>query len=385
MRKPISPAPDLTSADVLEYSTALLQEHLYFVAHSGAHWQTCDIWRVLLAAASQASTIEAVCGDWEQGPDANTVRQVLRECLTNDRLDVIEQALNQALVARLPRWLRRQRLEVAFDLHDEPYYGRAEAEAEFICRGEAQKGTTRFYRGATAYVLARGVRFTLALHFVRKAERVAEVAKTLYSRVVAAGLRLRRSYFDRGFLSVELLQYLQAQGASAIVAVSLGIGRRGIKALCRGRRSYRTVHTFHNPQQGQATVPLAVVRTRERRRQGKRRAMWMVFVTLRCRAEPRVVRTMYRRRFGIESGYRLAEAMRIRTTSRCSAWRFLFLGLAVLLLTCWNLLQWRHLLQRWRGQRILREGPFRLHRFLRYLGHAIDQCFILSSALVTGT
>jgi len=385
MRKPIPPASALTSADVLEYSTALLQEYLNFVAHSGARWQTCDIWRVLLAAASQASTIEAVCGDWRQGPDANTVRQVLRECLANDRLDVMEEALNQALVARLPRWLRRQSLEVAFDLHDEAYYGRAEAEAEFVCRGEAQKGTTRFYRGATAYVLGRGVRFTLALRFVRKGERVAEVAKALYQRVAASGLRLRRCYFDRGFLSVELLQCLQAQRVSAIMAVSLGIGRRGIKALCQGRRSYRTVHTFHNPQQGQVTIPLAVVRTRERRRQGKRRAMWMVFATLRCRAEPRVVREMYRRRFGIESGYRLIERMRIRTTSPCSAWHFLFMGLAVLLLTCWNLLQWRHLQQKRRGRRILREGPFRLHRFLRYLEHAIDQCFILSSTLVTDT
>jgi Transposase DDE domain len=385
MRKPIPPVPALTSADVLEYSTALLQEHLYFVAHSGARWQTCDVWRVLLAAASQASTIEAVCGDWQQGPDANTVRQVLRECLANDRLELMEQALNQALVARLPRWLRRQCLEVAFDLHDEPYYGRAEAEAEFVCRGEAQKGTTHFYRCATAYVLARGVRFTLALRFVRKGERVAEVAKALYQRVAASGLRLRRCYFDRGFLSVELLQYLQAQQVSAIVAVSLGIGRRGIKALCKGRRSYRTVHTFHNPQQGQVTVPLAVVRTRERRRQGKRRAMWMVFVTLRCRAEPRVVRAMYRRRFGIESGYRLIEQMRIRTTSPCSAWRFLFMGLAVLLLTCWNLLQWRHLHRKRRGRLILLEGSFRLHRFLRYLEHAIDQCFVLNSTLVTDT
>ena len=100
-------------------------------------------------------------------------------------------------------------------------------------RREAQRGTTHFYRGATAYVLARGVRFTLALRFVRKGERVSEVAKALYQRVAASGLRLRRYYFDRGFLSVELLQYLQAQGVSAIIAVSLGIGPAGSKP-CAG-------------------------------------------------------------------------------------------------------------------------------------------------------
>jgi hypothetical protein len=41
---------------------------------------------------------------------------------------------------------------VAVDFHDEPYYGRCDPTdpANWGCRGEAQAGTTYFYRCATA-------------------------------------------------------------------------------------------------------------------------------------------------------------------------------------------------------------------------------------------
>ena len=380
MPKPTVPVPALTSTEVLEYSTTLLQEQVSLLEHQGTRWHTPDLWRVLLAAAVQRSTIEASCSDWAAGPDANTVRHVLRTGVTNAELAQLEGAFNQALVARLPRWLWHRTLEVALDLHDEPFYGRSEAEAAFICRGEAQKGTTRFYRCATAYVLAAGMRFTLALVFLRKTDRVAAVAQRLHQQVMAAGLRVARWYLDRGFLSVELLQYLQAQRVSAILAVSQGVGRRGIKALCHGPRSYRIQHTFHHPVQGAVTVSLSVVRTYERRH-GKRRVRWMVFALLRCRAEPRAVRQMYRRRFGIESGYRLLEQLRARTTSPCSAWHFLFMGLAAVLLTCWNALQWAYLSAQHRGALILGEGPFRLHRFIRFVQQAIDHGYTLNAVL----
>ncbi len=381
MRRLIPPSPvRLTSEDVLEYSTSLVHEYLTFLAHSGTHWQTCDVWRVLLSAATQGATIEAVCSDWNTGPDANTIRQVLRECLTNDQFEALETAINTALTARLPHWLARLPLDLALDLHEEPYYGRAAAEAEFICRGEAQKGTTRFYRCATAYVLARGWRLTLAVRFLRKADHLPEVVRALRHQVQRLALRIRRLYLDKGFCSVEILQDLQAERVSAILAVTL-TANGGVRTLCRGRKSYRTGHTFRNPQHGAATVPVCVVRSHQRSRRGNGRAPWLIFVALRCRAEPSVIRDLYRRRFGIESGYRLMEQLRIHTTSTCSAWRFLFMGLALILVSVWNLLQWAYTSQRVRGQRRLQEGSLRLHRFVRFVVQAVDRRYGLRVAL----
>lgn len=386
MRRLIPPSPvRLTSEAVLEYTTPLLQEYLTFLAHAGHQWQTSDVWHILLAAAAQGSTIEAACSDGQDGPDANTIRQVLREGVTNDRFDVIEAAINTALAARLPRWLQRRPLDLAFDLHDEPYYGHAEEEADFICRGEAQQGTTRFYRCATAYVLARGVRFTLAVQFLLKTDRLPEVVATLRTRVASLGVRVRRLFFDKAFCTVELLRYLSEERLPAILAVPLRGKRRGVRLLCHGRKSYRTLSPFQSSQSGAITVPVCVVRTYARRRQGHRRAVWLVYVVLRCQADPATVRQLYRRRFGIEASYRLMEQVRIRTTSRRSAWRFLFMGLAILLITVWNLLQWLYTATTMRGRRELREGLFRLHRFIRFLLHAIDGCYNLLTAIEAET
>jgi putative transposase len=48
------------------------------------------------------------------------------------------------------------------------------------------------------------------------------------------------------------------------------------------------------------------------------------------------VRRRYRRRFGIETGYRLIEQVRARTTSPNPALRFLLMGVALLIVNMWR-------------------------------------------------
>jgi putative transposase len=51
----------------------------------------------------------------------------------------------------------------------------------------------------------------------------------------------------------------------------------------------------------------------------------------------------YRRRFGIESSYRLMDTLRARTTTHCVALRLFFVALAFLLLNLWCFVKWTHL------------------------------------------
>lgn len=386
MRKPTpSRTVTLTSRATLEYTISLLQNYLTMLSHSGSQWQTSDVWQVLLDAAAQGSTIEASCANWDDGPDANTIRQILRLCLANDRIDAIETAVNQALAACLPARLRRARLEIAFDLHDEPYYGHAASESEFIARGAARDGTTHFYRCATAYVLSRGVRITLAIHFVRQASRLPVIVECLRLELADMHIKIRRLFMDKAFCTVEILSYLADESLPAILAAPIRGTTYGTRTLCHGRRSYRTSHTFRGRAQRAVTVPICVVRTYKRRRQGGRKAVWLLYVTLHCRPDLVTVRREYRRRFGIEASYRMLEQVRIRTTSTCSAWRFLFMGLAVLLLLAWNLLQWQYTVITTKGRKQLREGAFRLKRFLYFLCHAVDACYRPLTAIQAST
>jgi putative transposase len=93
------------------------------------------------------------------------------------------------LASQLPAWLGDHPKEIALDVHDEPYYGQDDLEDPdcWVCRGEARQGTTRFYRCATAYVLHKDVRFTLAVEFVHPDDDLVKIHRRLIRRVKALG------------------------------------------------------------------------------------------------------------------------------------------------------------------------------------------------------
>jgi len=159
----------------------VLRQHVPLTA-DGYRCQTDDLWRLLVGAAARSTTLEAVCADLVDAPDANTVRGYLTTQLRARDIPTQEQRWNDALATLLPAWLLTRPQEVAVDFHDEPYYGRCDpADPDnWVCRGEAQAGTTYFYRCATAYVMQRDVRLTLALVFVKPGDdKVALLARLL--------------------------------------------------------------------------------------------------------------------------------------------------------------------------------------------------------------
>lgn len=379
MPKPITPQTEkLTDRKTLDFTIAALEQY-FDLSAEGYICQTRDLYRVLVAAAARQTYIETVCNDMPDAPDSNTVRGYLKKQLTPDQIGVLQRHCNRALAKQLPEWLCDHPKEVAIDLHDAPYYGKDDLEAKdsWVCRGEARQGTTRFYRCATAYIMHKDVRFTLAVIFVHPDDDTAKIVKQLIRRVKALKIKVKCYYGDKGFCSIPVLRVLLAEpNLSAIVAVPIRGKKGGTRALCHGRGSYRTNYTFRNPEFGELTVPLAVVRTFRTRRDGTLQAVWLIYVVLNAKDVPlRKIRKLYRRRFGIESSYRLLEQVRGHTTARNPALRFLWMGIALLIGNIWIALHWKYLLQRYRGRfRILRKH-FILDRMAQFLSRAVEKIY----------
>lgn len=368
----------LTDRGTLDFTIGVLEQYFNLSA-DGYFCQTRDLWQILVETAVRGKYIETVCNDLADAPHGNTVRGYLNEQLTPDHIRAVQRECNRALASQLPAWLRDHPKEVAIDLHDQPYYGKDDLNDKdcWVCRGEARAGTTRFYRCATAYIMHKDVRFTLAVIFVHPEDDLAKIVKQLIRRVKALKIKVKRYYFDKGFCSIAVLRVLLAEpNLSAIVAVPIRGKKRGTRALCRGRGSYRTNYTFRNQELGELTVPLAVVRTFRTRRDGTLKAEWLIYVILNAKEVPlQEIRKLYRRRFGIESSYRLLEQVRGRTTAHNPALRFLWMGLALLIGNIWIALHWKYLLQRHRGRyRILRKH-FILDRMAQFLIRAIENIY----------
>ena len=368
--------PKLTDDQVLEHASQDLDTHLPVVAE-GYKCTTEVLLHILLVAAARRCTIESACAELESGPSGETVRQYLNAQLTPERLPELEASLNDALASQVPERLHRKAQDIAMDLHDRPYYGRTPQEEGLWVRGRAKAGTTRFYRVATAYVMRDGLRVTLALRFYLPTDDIVGVVQALAERIEVLGISVNRLLLDKGFDGIDVQNYLRQSGIPSLIACSIRGKTGGTRALCKGRKSYSTTHTFRNQtEKKESTANIAVCRvftTSKRTGRMERRAEWLVFILITLDLTPKQARRLYRHRFGVETSYRCAGQVRAWTTSTNPALRFVLIGLSFFLQNVWLLLRWLYTQIPRRGRRRLDTKRFTLARFARFIVSAVER------------
>jgi putative transposase len=367
--------PKLTANQVLEHARQGLQAHLPLQAE-GYKCTKDDLLNILLTAAARQCTIESACAELDSGPGAETIRQYLNEQLTPEQLPNLERDLNETLVAQVPKRLWRQTQDIAIDLHDRPYYGKTPQEEGLWVRSRAKAGTTRFYRVATAYVIRRGLRVTLAIHFFLPGDSIVGTLRALLERVEKIGIDIKYLFLDKGFAGIDCQTYLNESGIPTLIACTIRGRTGGTRALCQGNKSYRTTHTFRNTaEKKQFMAEVAVCRvfsTAKRTGRMKRRAGWLLFILINLDLTPRKARRSYRRRFGVETSYRCAGQVRAWTTSKNPALRFVLIGVSFFLLNVWLHLRWLYTQVPRRGCRQLDTRRFSLTRFARFIVRAME-------------
>ena len=363
----------LNAEDVRELTERLLREQLSLEVE-GYKITTSMVLNVLLKAAVEKRSIEAMCADLTDVVDSNPMREAINRVLTVEDLRQHETEFNAGLAECIPSAMPRRGLEMAIDFHDEPFYGKSEAMQAYTCRGEAQDGTTYFWRIASLYGIGRGVRITLALTYVLPKESALSILQRLLKRGAALGVRAKVLYLDKGFCSGEIIGYLQKIHQPTVIACPIRgkKGKGGTRALCHGRKHYRTRYTFTDG----TTADLAIVPTLKRdKKTRKQKRTWLVYVLIHLDWSAKQAQQRYRRRFGIESSYRQLGQVRAHTNSRNVALRFFYLALALVLLNVWIYL-------RCVCTRIIAKGPFRLDlnqfrlaRFIAFLRRAIEAVY----------
>ena len=332
----------------------------------------------MLKASAESSSIEAASNDLKGGADSNTIREYLNAVLDIKELRQQENEMNAALAECIPDSLPRTQLEVAIDFHDEPFYGKQAQLRAVTCSGQAKKGTTHFIRIASAYVIWRQVRLTLALRYVLPDETALDILKILLNRLQELGLHdFRVLYLDKGFAATKIIDHLKEHKQPAIIACPIRGKDGGTRALCQGRQSYRTDYTFTDGTQATLVLKATLVPDKS----GKRRRKWLAFIVIELDWTPEKVHHEYRRRFGIECSYRLLRRVRAMTTSRNPAVRFFLLAVGMILVNAWVFLRWEFARLLAPGLRRVDEARLRFHRFTRLLIRAIEDVYDVVMAI----
>src|SRR5512135_425651 len=306
--------------------------HSLAAEHLQAHLQFQDykrktsaqiLWSLLLAAADRITSLSDACQRLRDGPSDETARKALLATLPD--YAILQRQLNAALVGHLPKTLRQHLQRLAIDLTLIPYHGQPFRNVAEVYRGQAKDGTSHFHAYATAYVVRKGQRYTVALTGVTKGEALKDVVRRLLRQAASVGIRPRLLLLDRGFYSVAVIRYLQQARYPFVMPV-----------VCHGRspkqrggptgsyvfRTWKTSgwshYTLTEAKTGRTATVSIGVKCRNYRGQWKRhgrQALIYAFWGYRP-PTPDSVFTTYRLRFGIESSYRQMHEARIRTSSR---------------------------------------------------------------------
>lgn len=314
---------------------------------------------IVLRAAARCISVSAACRDLSDGPSDQAVMTALEDGLPKT-LKVLERRLNESLTCELPRCMRRRRWRVAIDWHLSPYYGLPQDSKNEIYYGKPKQGTKQFHAYASACIVEKGRRYTLALTWVRRHESMVTVLRRLVDRIREIGLKIKRMLLDRAFFNVPVVEFLQAENLPFVMPVMIrgrkpkkkrkATGLRWIKQQSAGWYS----HTMKNKKK-EVTISVCVGYRRHRnRKDGKQVKQKLLFAAWRVHGSPTEIREQYRKRFGIETSYRQMRQARIYTCTRNPHLRLLFVAISLILRNLWV----------WIHQTLLSEGTgknFKLH------------------------
>jgi putative transposase len=365
-----------------------LQAHLKFKDYK-RKTSAPVLWSLLLAAAARITSLSDTCQRLHDAPSDETARKALLATLPD--YAVLQRQLNAALAGHLPKVLRKHLQRLAIDLTLIPYHGKPFRDLNEIYRSQAKSGTSHFHAYATAYVVRKGQRYTVALTGVRKGETLKDVVQRLLRQAARVGIRTRLLLLDRGFYSVAVVRYLQAARMPFLMPVvchgrspKQRGGPSGSYVFRTWKQSGWSTYTLADATKRTATVSICVKCRNyrgERKRHG-RQALIYAYWGYRP-STPDSVFTTYRLRFGIESSYRQLHQGRIRTTTRRSEVRLLYVGIALVLRNLWVWLHYAILSRPRRGGRVILLERLRWETLLLWLLHVAEKTFGVTDTTFT--
>ncbi len=363
----------LTESETWTEVIDCLAEHIPLETQGACEPKT--LFNILVRAASVGVRIENTAKTLNLVPCGNDVRYHLAKI---DNFEELEAQLNRACKSRIPPRIKKGRLSLAIDLNLIPYYGKpSPEESPYIYRSKAVAGTCSFYAYATLYVIKKGKRVSLAIRGVRWLDTKVALLTYLLAEISALKIKIKKLYLDREFFSMAVIRWLQALDIPFIMPAIRRGKTGGIKQFLKGKQSYQTTSTMSKGKDYSVTFDLRIICKYRKGKREKHGVEYFAYVVYKVKVSLSYIHQDYRKRFGIESSYRLKNVCRIRTTAKNPVWRLLFVGISFLLVNIWVNLLWQRISKPRRGGRLIYRKIFPLKQMLAFLRQAIDRIYLV--------
>lgn len=359
----------ITDSETLDEVIECLVENFSIETQGVCDQQT--LFEILVKAASSGDSIENTAKLLKNIPTANDIRYHLNKIKNFAEL---ESQINQALKSRIPLGLKKGCLKIAIDLNLICYYGKPTVEElPYIYRSQAKSGTHSFYAYATLYVITKNKRVTLAIRGVRRLDTSVAIITYLLAELDSLQINVKKLYLDRGFFNAPVIRWLQALDIPFLMPAIKTGKQGGIKQFLKGRKSYKTTYTIARSKDDTATFDLGIICKYRKGKRNHRGVQYFVYVLYKIPTNLDYIYQDYRKRFGIESSYRLKNICRIKTNNKNPVLRLLFVGISFLLVNIWVNFLWSRISRKRKGSRLIYRRFFVLKQMLAFLSQALQR------------
>jgi putative transposase len=321
---------------------------------------TCeDIFRTAVNMAVNKNSVHSVSKQYQDVACETSLRYHLRKLNMEELIKSNEMILFQKLIENLKSG---KSYEFAIDLTDDPYYGKIDLSNEkYVISGQAKKSTNSFYSYISLYITNKNERFTVSVLPVEKNKLMVEYLSYFIDLIKRLNLKIKVLCLDRGFYSIDVFEFLQNNKIPHIVPVI----KRGeqIKQLLNGNKARREQYVMKNSKK-KILLNIVIDVKYLKGKRGKKGLENLGFVVFGVKWSPRKISTVYRRRFAIESSYRMRNIVKPKTSTKNANIRYFYTLISFLLKNVWLYLQKKHFTIIKRGPQVIDEDKFRFEMFI---------------------
>lgn len=274
-------------------------------------------------------------------PDADTFLYRLKKMDRSEALSMLQGMNEKVLSTARRKGAFRKRAAVAIDLNYTPYYGKPN---QYVVPGKYKLGTKWFHCHASIRLVEGGRRYTIRSRLVTWLElsEKAKIVEELLSEARRQGVHIRLLLLDRGFYTQEVIKTLKAMGIRFLIAVPKNERVKGA-ILDYYRTGRGQVRPFSLGSGGDMVNFHLTIHRLRKTKKGLRNILELygAFATnLGLKEALRAWQTLpedYRRRWGIETGFRVGKGFRAKTTSTNETVREIYHQYALFLENLWTL------------------------------------------------
>ena len=348
------------------FGEALRPLQKYLPLKTQGQWKAKNIFGTLLGCSIQRKSIHSVQGVANNIPAETSMWHHLdkfkMEDLTTSSSDILMESVMNILD-------KSKKYMFAIDFTDDAYYGKiTDDNREYVIRSRIKKSTNNFYRYASLYLITNNLKITVAVLPVRLKVPFLTYIEYFLNLIKKYELNIKVLLLDREFYVKKIFMYLINENVPHIMPIKNS--SKELKTLIKTHKPGFAKYTFKEWGRKIITVNLAIYNTNLKGKTGKYGRKKVAYVTYGINWSPKAIADVYKKRFSIESSYRMRNLVKQKTSSRSPILRYLLALISLLLKNVWESLKWKFFRRFKRGPPTIDEDAFRFETFITNLTQA---------------